>query len=208
MRLTSIATAAAIGCAALVSAAGAAPFDAADGWIEIAHFDGNINITAAHYQNGLGSMAESNYAAPAADFASWGSGFTVGVVVGSFTDYFRASSPSWNLQDMLSSNQRHAWSASHNGTFVTPTYYASGLGGSGAEWPMALDQRLFLSFWGSDAARPGACCQDVPGAAPGWGLPLTMYLQPLAAVPESSTLALMAAGLALLLGFKRSALAG
>ena len=206
MRLTLFATATALGLASLVSVASAAPFDAANGWVEIAHFDGNIVITSAHYRNGLGSMVDSNYAAQVSAFASWGSGFTVGVVVGSFTDYFRASSPTWNLQDMLSSNQRHVWSASPNGNFVTPTYYASGLGGSGAGWPMAVDQRLFLSFWGSDAARPGACCQDVPGAAPGWGLPLTMYLQPLAAVPESSTWVLLAAGLALLLGFKRSAL--
>lgn len=184
---------ASIGLAAalLAGSAMAVPFDLAEGWREIAHFDGAVPVSQATYVNGLGSFGDSNFAELASSYDYLGADFTVGIVMGDFTDFFRPISDSLLLADMLSSQSNHLWSDSFDGPYVQPVYFSSHLGGSAAGWP--ADGRLFLTFWGSDGQLGGGV-QSVLGGPVQWGQPLTMY----AMVPESTTIVLANLGLMML----------
>jgi hypothetical protein len=177
------------------SAHAAPPPSPAVGWIEIAHFDGTVAVTAATYTAGLGSFASANYAAPASSYDALGNNFVLAVVMGSFTDYFRPALPSVDLEAMLSSHTAHQWSNGVAGPYVTPTYYNSQLGGSAINWSGLTDGRSALSFWGTTTGMPGGCCQSTVGGGLAWGQSFNLYLLP---VPEPLSAGLMAVGLLLL----------
>jgi hypothetical protein len=80
------------------------------------------------------------------------------VTMGSYVDYFRPTAGN-TLCDMVSSNNKHQWSADGT-TWRTPTYLLSSyVGGSADNWPKSNidgDDRKTLPFWGNDHNDHGA----------------------------------------------------
>jgi len=82
------------------------------------------------------------------------------VRMGDVTDYFRPIETS-NWCEMLTSSNKHLWSA--DGTnWREPAYHLkAGMGGSAQGWPQTSvegDHRAYLSFWGSSLGQKGGCC--------------------------------------------------
>jgi hypothetical protein len=172
---------------AAVSPSRAATFDWAQGWREVAHFDGSVPVTATTYLSGLGTFASVNHARPLGFFDYADSAVTVAVTMGSYTDYFRPGAGVHRLRDMMIANIKHLWSNSAGGTFAAPPYFTSGLGGSALGFP--ADGRFYLTFWGGGPA--GGCCQQSPADPGGWGRPFRVYVQ----VPmESLSVAVVGSG--------------
>ena len=155
------------------TAARADVFDWSQGWREVAHFSGAIPVTAANYTNGLGVFTDAEYAQALGAFDYADSAVVVAVTMGAYTDYFRPGPGVHRVRDMMTANNRHLWSSSPAGPWLTPTYYTSGLGGSGVYWPPPT--RMYLSFWGGGPA--GGCCHASPGDVGAWNRAFRVYLQ-------------------------------
>jgi len=162
-----------LSCGTYGTSAHAASFDWAQGWREVAHFDGSVPVTAPAYVSGLNAFASPNYARPLGAFDYADSAVTVAVTMGGYTDYFRPVAGVHRIRDMMVANNKHRWSSAPGGPFVATTYFTSGLGGSGFGFPS--DGRLYLSFWGGGPV--GGCCQLAPGDPGAWGRPFKVYLQ-------------------------------
>jgi len=179
-------------CALLVAATLSLPVARAfaappgTGWTEIAHFNGLVPVSAAMLSGGTGSFGDPNFAMPATAYNGLGDQFTLAVEMGVYLDYFRPASPGLTVGNVLTSQIRHAWSASPVGPFVAPAYYTQYLGGSAVGWPS--DGRSYLSFWGSNQGVPGGCCASQVGGPLSWGQAFKIYLkseQPVPVAPGS-----------------------
>ena len=176
--------------------------------IRIAENDGSADYSVATYNNGFGILGDANFiVANLSSYDPYGSNITIRVQMGSVTDYFRPIGGA-TLLEMLTSFTKHTWSPTPNGPFITPAYYTNHLGGSAVNWPainVANDDRTYLSFWGSNNAIDGGCC-DTNYAAPqeSWSRPFTMDI--ISGVPVPAALPMMAAGLGglILLARRRS----
>jgi len=153
------------------------------GWIELARFGSTgLSISAATYASGLGTIAAADYAHACAkltglDLAS----VTMRETMGQVRDFFRPTAGN-DLCAMLGSSVKHQWSSSATGSYQLPTYFAGNLGGSASGWPLAIDGRSFLSFWGGTGGTAG-CCHTASishgGAAdsPAWGRSFTLHVR-------------------------------
>lgn len=168
------------------------------GLIRIAENDGSVNFNASTYASGYGSFGDVNFiASNLASYDTLGSNVTIKVSMGAVVDYFKPAF-GYSLLQMLTSYDHHTWSASETGTFVTPLYFNSHLGGSSSQWPrdnVLNDGRQFLTFWGSNNSNlTGGCCDlDYISGQDNWGQAFTIDV--ITAVPEPSTLAIFALGI-------------
>lgn len=126
------------------------------GWTELARFSSaTVNIVASTYTAGLGAITDADYVVPCNRFGGLDLFNTVmRVSMGDVRDFFRPTAGN-DVCAMLQSFTRHQWSPTATGTFVTPTYYSTHLGGSATSWPQ--DGRSYLSFWGGGGAVSGCC---------------------------------------------------
>ena len=119
--------------------------------------------------------------APCSKFDAWGS-WVVRLTMGDYVDYFKPSAGS-DLCGMLTSNSNHLWSGGWRGTFVTPTYSATGYGGSiHNPNPDSADTRTALPFWSH--TLPGGRGVSSFGGAIASGQPFTMHVRPDVYIPE------------------------
>jgi hypothetical protein len=65
---------------------------------------------------------------------------------------------------MLTSHDKHPWSASPTGTFVAPS--AGHLGGSSGASFTPGDGRQYIAFWGGGSPEAG-CCHDTSNRTTG-----------------------------------------
>ncbi|KPA09161.1 secreted protein containing Fibrinogen, alpha/beta/gamma chain [Candidatus Magnetomorum sp. HK-1] len=141
-------------------------------------------IIANYYSKGyqtpnLWDVNTGNWIQPAYIFESYIS--TMRLNMGEITDFFKPGS-SYSFEDMLTSNKHHEWSYSSTGPFIKPNYSSKGLGGSDHSWPLnniQNDNRLTLSFWGSNTgAGSGGCCSLSNSAAEyAWGKPFKLWIR-------------------------------
>lgn len=160
------------------------------GWTRIAKFGTAYNIAAATYSTGFGAAYSAEYAHPCALFNAYGTNITTRVNMGSVKDYYRPTS-SYTLCQMITETPgtHFTWS-SNNGTFQTPTYYSAHLGGSATSWPVGIDGRTYLSFWGGSGSATSGCCHNTStiygGAADGatWGRAFDMFVRETTPTPS------------------------
>ena len=140
-------------------------------------------IKARYYEKGfqtpnLWDINTGNWIQPAYLFDNYIN--TMRLNMGEITDFFKPRS-SYTFENMLISNNRHLWSSSAAGPFVQPDYASNGLGGSAHNWPLNNipdNNRLTLSFWGSDtAAGAGGCCNLFNTADYDWGKPFKLWVR-------------------------------
>jgi hypothetical protein len=167
------------------------------GLIRIAENDGSVNFNSSTYANGYGSFGDANFiTSNLASYDALGTNVTIKVSMGAVVDYFKPAF-GYTLLQMLTSNIHHTWSASETGTFVTPLYFSSHLGGSSSQWPLNNafnDDRQYLTFWGSNSSLTGGCCDlNYNSGQTSWGQAFT--IDAITAVPEPSTLAIFALGI-------------
>lgn len=151
------------------------------GWTRLAHIQSAVaDASATRYTNGLNSLGATDHIAPCGPFESIAAQPVVRLRMGSVVDFFRPSGTN-SLCQMLTSNSRHQWSASPTGTFVTPGYYGSHLGGSSVNWPQSNvsgDNRRYLSFWGGGGSANSGCCATVLSDNAGdWGRTFDIYVR-------------------------------
>jgi len=155
------------------------------GWTEIARVSsGTLDVTARMYSNGVNDLGSTDYALACGRFGGLGSQVTMVMTIGSVRDYFMPTTDS-DFCAMLTSHDKHRWSANPSGPFDTPLYYPNHLGGSGSMWPR--DGRQYLSFWGADgdfgSTVKAGCCSEhsinygPPASTVGWGLPFTLRVR-------------------------------
>eukprot|EP00729_Bicosta_minor_P032611 gene32611-biopygen9561 len=132
------------------------------------------------------------------------------VDMGAVRDFFRPVEGS-SFCEMLTSYNKHQWSADGE-TWVDVDFYSnSGFNGGSADWwprddGRAGDARRYLSFWGDDGSRTGGCCSSSTGvertypSLPGngaitwWGQPFTLnYFDDLQPLPPNTGMSLVAA---------------
>jgi hypothetical protein len=128
------------------------------GWTRVAKFGSTYNITGLVYTNGFATASSAEYAHPCALFNSFTSNFVLRINMGQVKDYFKSTS-NYNLCQMITEfpTTHFQWASTPNGIFQTPGYYSNHLGGSASGWPMSIDGRNYLSFWGGGGATAGCC---------------------------------------------------
>ena len=129
------------------------------GWTRVAKFTTTTyNILAATYTNGFGSVVDNDYSHPCASFNSFGTNITMRINMGQIKDYFKPTN-SYTLCQMIteSPGTHYQWASTYNGTFQTPSYYTMHLGGSASNWPLSIDGRKYISFWGLGGSLSGCC---------------------------------------------------
>lgn len=165
----------------------------------IAKNDGTVRFGSSDFNNGLNTMADSNFvAADLSTYDIYGANVVIKVTMGSVEDYFRPITGA-TLLEMLTSHEKHEWAPDLTGTYVTPSRFSSGsLGGSGFNWPKANvpgDDRAYLPFWGLDgfSTATGGCCHATLSDGASWSQTFTMEI--VAAVPLPAGAWLMLGGL-------------
>ena len=155
------------------------------GWTRVAKISGSSVILGSTYTNGFGNANSAEYVHPCALFNGYGSNFTMRINMGQVRDYFRPTGGYTLCQMITESPGTHfQWSSSGaTGTFQTPSYYSSILGGSAGGWPTSIDGRSYLSFWGGSTDPNNACCHYTStiygGSADAatWGKAFDMYIK-------------------------------
>ncbi|MEP1201247.1 VPLPA-CTERM sorting domain-containing protein [Tateyamaria sp.] len=191
------------------------PYSAQAASVLIAKNDGSVNFSSALYSSGYGTLDGNNYIANnLTDYDAFGSDVKIKVTMGTVVDYFKPVA-GFTLLDMLTSFDKHTWSASETGAYVAPEYFSRNLGGSGYNWVannVSGDDRLFLSFWGSDRGDNGGGCCDSDYSSPhtGWNKAFTVEVSttrtaagaPPPSVPLPAGLPFLLTGLAGLVGLR------
>lgn len=80
---------------------------------------------------------------------------TILVEMGDVKDYFHPGRSMTMCHFLL--NQDYSWSSTEDGEYVTPSMYGHHFGGSAHNWPVSIDGRAFISFWGGAGANGGCC---------------------------------------------------
>ena len=162
------------------------------GWTQVARVQENVglNYDAASYLEGVSpknsETLHSDFIIPCGQFDGLDGkphdslkDFMIRVTVGFVRDFYRASDMTkTDLCELLSSNDKHVWSANGGGLasriqedaqlkmqantgWLKPVYSelqtVKVLGGSNESWPMAIDGRKYLSMWGG---YKGGCCHE------------------------------------------------
>jgi hypothetical protein len=162
----------------------------------IAINDGSVKFSATEYINGYGSFGDANFIDNnyIDSLIPFGDDVIIKVTMGVYTDYFKPID-GINIQEMLTSNNKHTWAPNLVTSFIAPSYFSNQhLGGSAVGWPnntVIGDTRPYLSFWGS-TTHSGGCCSATSGDRT-WGL--AFKVETVNSVPEPSTLAIFALGM-------------
>jgi len=121
-------------------------------------------IRSVDYQQGalspnLDNIDTGNWILPASQFDGYIQ--VMRLNMGAVKDFFKPH-PGTSFESMLINPDRHLWHSSPSGLFTQPKYADTGLGGSELLWPrnnVENDNRMSLSFWGSDnSGGSGGCC--------------------------------------------------
>jgi len=94
-------------------------------------------------------------------------------------DYFKPTE-GYSFCEMLTSVNKHQWSATGQGdSWTTPTYISGTyLGGSNSYWPRRSgregDDRRYLNFWGNENNQGGYCAPSYTSSSVAWNNPFTM----------------------------------
>ncbi|MFA5434405.1 MAG: fibrinogen-like YCDxxxxGGGW domain-containing protein, partial [Candidatus Paceibacterota bacterium] len=154
------------------------------GWARVAKFGSAYNITGLVYTNGFATASSAEYAHPCALFNSFGNNFVLRINMGQVKDYFKPTNNYTLCQMITESPGTHfQWASTLNGTFQTPGYYSTHLGGSANSWPTSIDGRNYLSFWGGGGSANSGCCHNSSivygGSSDGvaWNRSFDMYLR-------------------------------
>jgi len=116
-------------------------------WQEVASAGGNTRVDDAFYNAVCGNFNDLT------------TSDIILVQMGEVKDYFHPGQAMSMCHFLL--NQDYSWSATEDGTYVTPSMYGHHFGGSAGNWPQQIDGRAYLSFWGSrDGGSIGGCCHD------------------------------------------------
>jgi len=114
-------------------------------WQEVASVGPNTNVNDAYYDGLCGNFNDLT----TADI--------ILVVMGEVKDYFHPGQAMSMCQFLK--NKDYSWSATEDGTYVTPSMYGGHFGGSAGDWPKQIDGRSYLSFWGErGSGSHGGCC--------------------------------------------------
>lgn len=156
------------------------------GWTQLAKVSGSkeINFDSISYMEGVtpsnSASLNNDFILPCTHFDGFDHSkslhrFIVRVSMGSVRDYFKLTDEqNSNLCDMLTSDDKHLWSANGGGVgssmprdraniantgWLQPQYSDIStikiLGGSNETWPLQIDGRKYLSIWGGFR---GGCC--------------------------------------------------
>jgi hypothetical protein len=156
------------------------------GWTQIARINNakNVNYDSISYMEGVTASnspsLSDDFILPCAHFDGLDHSkslhrFIVRVSMGSVRDYFKlVDEQNSNLCDMLTSDDKHLWSANGGGVgtsmpsdranmantgWIQPEHSDISaikiLGGSNETWPRRIDGRKYLSIWGG---YKGGCC--------------------------------------------------
>lgn len=162
------------------------------GWTQVARIQENVelNYDASSYLEGVSpknsETLHSDFIIPCGQFDGLDGephetlkNFMIRVKIGFVRDFYKASDMTkTDLCELLSSNDKHLWSANGGGIashiqedaqlqaqsntgWLKPVYSelqsVKVLGGSNESWPTAIDGRKYLSMWGG---FKGGCCHE------------------------------------------------
>ena len=148
------------------------------GWTQIAKFSSGSYgvITSSTYTSGVGTTKSSDYTIQCSKLGVLNTNSAVmRLNMGIVKDYFKPTSGN-TICDMIVTYNKHQWSSSWNGAYVTPGYYFTHLGGSTNGWPS--DGRAMLSIWGgNDGASTGGCCVVAYDNNGAWGRTFELYVK-------------------------------
>ena len=147
------------------------------GWTRMAKFTNtSYNIVGSTYTNGFGQPLDDDYVIQCSKFSNYDpNNVFMRIKMGDVTDFYKPTGGA-PLCQMLSESpgRHHQWSNTHNGNYVTPSYYGGHLGGCANGWPS--DGRNYISFWGGGGSNSG-CCHYTFSDGGAWSRAFTIDLR-------------------------------